>query len=259
MTGVPEEVFSVVEPMLKRWEGFRSTIYDDGTGVKTIGLGFTAPDFPHGMPSSITPAQSDAVLLRLLNETYWPPVGQLVAKLGSGFNPNRQAGTLDAVYNLGSGILGGDHTFGHYLLAKNWDAAAKSLLEYSMPGTPVHVGLLARREDDMHTFQRAWHAPDPNHYLQYPENWMVFERERFRERHLAQEIDADLRHPHLHHDVLKRDLELAQEALKRIWVVSVFEAPTYTSKRKTADWSDGRGHRYQWWTQRIEKVQKALK
>lgn len=259
MTGVPEEVFKIVEPMIKKYEGFRSHIYDDGTGTRTIGYGFTGPDFPHGMPSVITVSQSDAVLLRLLNETYWPPVGQLAAQLGPDFNPNMQAGTLDAVYNLGAGILESTQTFGHYLRAKNWKMAESVLLELSMPGTPLHAGLLARRQDEVHVMQRAYHAPDPNHYLQYPEDWTTFEGHRFRERHLAQEIDADLKHSHLHHAELTRDLVLAKEAQKRIWVVSVMEPPDYKSKRKTAVWSGTRGPRYQWWSQRIAKMEKALK
>lgn len=256
MAGIPEAVFKTVEPMIKQYEGWYPIRYNDGTGVITIGFGFIGSDFPAGMPESMSLTQGDEKLMQLLNESYYPPVAAL--PVASRMNPNELAATTDAVYNLGSGILEPTHTFGHLLRAGEFAAAAQSLLEYSMPGTAVHAGLLRRRQAELALFDKKWTAPDPNHYLEYPTETLNYGGHSFDERALAESIDGYLEHSHLHHHGLVETLPLARAAKTRIWVVSTRQPPAFQEQREHADWTDHRGSRYQWWSQRVERMEKAL-
>lgn len=256
MGGIPSEVFHLVQPMIKRWEGFYPSRYDDGTGVITIGYGFIASDFggAQNMPEHMTEAQADAKLTQLLNESYYPPVAALNKQLGGWMNPNMLASVTDAVYNLGDGILESTHTFGHYLHAKDKEGAANALLLYSMPGTPVHEGLLHRREDEQRLFLKRYVAPDP--YLIYPDE--RFGPQHLNERDFAKLVDGWLKHTHLHHHQLEEAHAGTVFFRRRMWIVSVFEPPTFTTKRQHADWSNHRGTRYQHWFHRMKAIE-ALK
>lgn len=140
---------------IQGFEGWYSKPYDDGVGVKTIGWGFIASDFPNGkVPASMTRAQGDAMLTRIINEKYAPPVLKALAPL----KPTQ--GMVDAgisfAYNLGVGAFQGAlgfETLTRALAYRDRQKVADAFLLYSNPGDPnVHAGLLRRRNAERTMF-----------------------------------------------------------------------------------------------------------
>lgn len=126
--------------MIAVYEGFVDHAYKPVAAERywTIGYGHYGADVRPGQ--HITRAQGIALLHRDLNERYAPPV--LALKLP------RQAMTdaiVDAVYNLGPGILDRSHTLGAALHARNWTAAANALLMYDKDATGRRNPVLSAR------------------------------------------------------------------------------------------------------------------
>jgi len=155
---LPNHISEAGIKFIQEFEGWYSHPYDDGVGVKTIGWGFIASDFPNGkVPNSMTRAQGDKMFVELLNKKYEPVVRRLVKYLhdtkGINLNQHQYDALVSFVFNLGVGILDTSHTVGQLLHAGQLHKAADSFLQYSNPNDPnVHAGLLRRRKGERAMF-----------------------------------------------------------------------------------------------------------
>lgn len=142
---------------IQNYEGWSSHPYDDGVGVKTIGFGFTAADFPNGrVPSHMTRADGDRKLADIIAHRYAPPVLKAIAHLHP--TQNMADACISFAYNLGTGAFTGApgfDTFQAALRSGDKRRIADAMLLYSNPGDPsVHAGLLRRRQAERALFLR---------------------------------------------------------------------------------------------------------
>lgn len=236
-------------------DGLFHAYWDPWGKVWTVGYGET-----HGVHSGIvwSRAQAENDLRKRMESSYEPAINAL----GVPLTQNQYDALCSFVWNLGPGSMQWD--VGRHLRARDYQAAADALLEYDRAGGQVLSGLSRRRHAERALFLTPDSHPkpprpvDPHHYLEYPDETLHGSGHSFNERKLAKQIDGYLQHPHLHHHGLKATLPIAVAARKRIWVVSVFEPPHFKVKRKHPDWGDRRGSRYQWWSDRIRRMEKAL-
>jgi GH24 family phage-related lysozyme (muramidase) len=134
--------------IVKNYEGLRLQAYDDGVGVWTIGYGTTR--YPNGAPvkpgDSITEPQAETYLQNDISGY----AKQLVSTIPywNQMNANQWSALISFAYNLGPAFYGasGFNTISAVLSEKRWSDLPAALELYSMPGTNVHAGLLARRK-----------------------------------------------------------------------------------------------------------------
>lgn len=257
MSGVTE-LDAAGEKFIAGWEGGQASdglyhAYWDAYGhIETIGCGQTEIDGRPVPPSLVwTPAQAYADLDHSFAERYAPSINALKVEL----NHNQFNATGSAIWNLGTGSLEWD--WGRALKAGNFREAANLLLQYDRSGGVTLQGLVDRRRGESALLLTPEPKP-PNPYGVYPTEVVHFKNKTYRERNLAQVIDNDLEHPHVHHHSLAHLLPVAEDAKLRVWVLSVFEGPEFKVRRKTPDWDDHRGVRYQLWAKRIARMEKAL-
>lgn len=144
---------------IKEFEGWYSHPYDDGVGVKTIGWGFVAHDFPNGeVPASMTRSAGDELLTKILSERYVPPVVACARHYGITLSQNELDALASFSFNLGSGAFDWRHTSGFESLHRAFRSKSKrqiadTLQLYSNPGDAnVHAGLLRRRKAERKLF-----------------------------------------------------------------------------------------------------------
>ena len=123
--------------LLKRSEGFRSEAYDDGTGVITIGWGFTE-GVKRG--DTITPAQAEQ-RLQVEVERFEQGVKALCTREP---NENELAAMTSLAYNVGLSAFKGStvlrlHNAGDYA------GASKAFDLWNKAGGQVLAGLVKRR------------------------------------------------------------------------------------------------------------------
>ncbi|MGN6189751.1 MAG: glycoside hydrolase family protein [Conexibacter sp.] len=137
---------------IKRFEGFRPTVYNDGRGVPTIGYGETHPP----LPRRISEPEAARLLARRLDQDYEPAVRALFRRGGLPFNQNRYDALVSFAYNLGPASVqgvSGFETIGRAIRARNLNAIAEAMPLYSNPHDPnVHEGLLRRRKAEARLF-----------------------------------------------------------------------------------------------------------
>ncbi len=134
--------------IVKNYEGLRLQAYDDGVGVWTIGYGTTR--YPNGervkAGDSCTAQQAESYLQNDIAGY----AKQLVASVPhwNQMNDNQRSALISFAYNLGPGFYGSSdfNTISRVLREKQWSGVPAALELYSMPGTNVHAGLLARRK-----------------------------------------------------------------------------------------------------------------
>lgn len=140
--------------LIKSFEGFSSTIYNDGTGVMTVGYGTTESDI-RPLPNHVTQQQAEALMRRKLMEKYLPPIEALHVKL----NANQLSAVLSFVYNLGVGTLEPGYDFGRALRSGDLRGAADRMLEYDHAGSQRLAGLTRRRIAERQLFLRPVATP----------------------------------------------------------------------------------------------------
>lgn len=140
--------------LIKSYEGFRETPYDDGTGVITIGYGETRKP----LPRRLTEPQAARLLLQRLDRDYEPAVRAVFSGPGAlPFNQHRYDALCSFVYNLGPNALKGGpgfETIGRAIRARDLRAIRRAMLLYCNPGTSVHEGLLRRRKAEVALFRK---------------------------------------------------------------------------------------------------------
>lgn len=135
--------------LIKSFEGFRGSPYQDAVGVWTIGYGHT-----EGVSRSTRPIfkwQATRLLRQDLNRKYCPPV----LALGVPLNQNQVDALTSLVYNLGPGILAPSHTIGAALRQRNFKAAADAFLLYDHAGSQRLPGLTRRRQAERALFLKS--------------------------------------------------------------------------------------------------------
>jgi lysozyme len=141
---VPQQAVNLV----KSFEGYRGTAYQDGVGVWTIGYGTTK--YPGGNAvaagDTVTEAQAETYLAhdmlssaQTLASTvpYW-----------TAMNANQRSALISFGYNLGAAFYGasGFESITSALGNHRWTDVPRVLTLYSDPNDPdVHPGLLRRR------------------------------------------------------------------------------------------------------------------
>jgi GH24 family phage-related lysozyme (muramidase) len=140
--------------LIKRFEGFRESPYDDGTGVITIGYGETRKP----LPRRLTESQAARLLAKRLDRDYEPAVRAVFTGPDAlPFNQHRYDALVSFVYNLGPNALKGGagfETIGKAIRARDLRAIARAMPLYSNPGTNVHEGLLRRRKAEAALFRK---------------------------------------------------------------------------------------------------------
>lgn len=140
--------------LIKRFEGFRETVYDDGTGVLTIGYGETRKP----LPRRLTEPQAARLLAERLDTSYEPAVRALFTGPNAlPFNQNRYDALVSFVYNLGPNAVKGVpgfETMGRAIRDCDVRGIARAIPLYCNPGTNVHEGLLRRRKAEVALFRK---------------------------------------------------------------------------------------------------------
>lgn len=128
-------------------DGLFHPYWDKYGNVWTIGYGHTGG--VTGSSKPLTKAQALALLADDLRRKYAPPVFAL--KLTTA---NMQVAVIDAVYNLGTGILDPSHTLGAALHRRDWPAAVKAFALYDKDANgQVLLGLQRRRDAEAALFR----------------------------------------------------------------------------------------------------------
>jgi lysozyme len=141
--------------LIKEFEGFVGHPYQDMVGVWTIGYGHTegvTRRSPH-----ISEHQASQLLERDLNSKY----AAAVNRLGVALNQNEFDALVCFVYNLGTGIIGPDHTIGKDLRKPKaghgvWrNQVADDILLYDHAGSHRVPGLTRRRQAERELFLKS--------------------------------------------------------------------------------------------------------
>jgi GH24 family phage-related lysozyme (muramidase) len=150
-TAVPRQAVAIV----KNYEGLRLQAYDDGVGVWTIGYGTTR--YPNGAPVRRGDTATEAQAEQYLQNDIRGYTKKLAATIPfwKQMNDDQHAALISFAYNLGPGFygIGGFETISAALRERRWSDVPAALLLYSMPGTNVYAGLLARRKAEGELWQ----------------------------------------------------------------------------------------------------------
>ncbi len=139
------------------WEGFSATVYDDGTGVATIGYGETDPgviasyrDHPMSQTEALT-------LLGQRLAAFAADVGRLITV---SLNVNQEAALVSFAYNVGSGGLEGS-TLRQLLNGGDYGSVRAQLMRWNRGGGKVMEGLTRRRAAEADLFETPPDAAPP--------------------------------------------------------------------------------------------------
>lgn len=141
---IPADVLSILEPLVKEFEGCKLIAYKDPGGVWTIGYGHTGLEVREGLQWD--QAQADSTLATDLAQRY----SQLVQYDPSLVfeTPGRQAALTDFVYNLGIGTYLRS-TLRQCVIQKDWEAAKLELGKWNHEAGKVSPGLSRRRDREI--------------------------------------------------------------------------------------------------------------
>jgi lysozyme len=200
---------------ITREEGVRLNRYLDSVGVPTIGIGTTAADLGHPVPTTCTLAQAEQWLRDGIARTYSAPLNRLIAE-GKIHPTQHQYDALCSIsYNEGPGILEdvGTWQMARDLAAGNMTAVGDDFMRYTMAGgRPILAGRRAREQAYYRTPDpKPAPPPDPHHYLWFDSTVRDLGGDRKgSEREIVKEYDEKRdHHPHIHEPrlgVLRRDM-----------------------------------------------------
>lgn len=137
------------------FEGFRSRPYRDAVGVWTIGYGHTRG--VTGASRAISASQGRALLQRDLNAIYAPAVNRALKLVGFKATQHEFDALVSFAFNLGPGLLTGDHDIARALRSHKRGVIANAILEYDKAGQPPRplAGLTRRRESERALFLKG--------------------------------------------------------------------------------------------------------
>jgi lysozyme len=142
--------------LIQQQEGFGGQPYVNLTGSWAIGHGHTYGVTEH------TPAISEAEAENLLIQDVANSFGPAIASLELPLTQNQFDATCSLIYQLGVDVLRRSSTFGSYLDARDWPAAANSMLVYDRHDQAVVPELSRRRAIERALFLASpASAPNP--------------------------------------------------------------------------------------------------
>lgn len=134
--------------LIKEAEGLRLRAYPDpasGGAPWTIGYGHTGAEVHEGQ--EITAEEAETLLRKDITELALRVASSVTVPV----NDNQFSALMSFTYNLGVGKLRGS-TLLRKLNAGDSQGAADEFLRWTMPGSSVHAGLLARRQAERALF-----------------------------------------------------------------------------------------------------------
>lgn len=147
-SGIPQAAVDLI----KEFEGFRSSVYDDGVGVATIGYGATF--YQSGQKVGwndppITQARGEE-LLKYHLEYFWGTQESTIPYWKE-MSDGKRGCLLSFSFNCGAGFYGngGFNTITGCLRDRRWNDVPNALLLYVNPGTSTEAGLRRRREAEI--------------------------------------------------------------------------------------------------------------
>lgn len=136
--------------LIKEFEGFRASTYDDGVGVLTIGYGTTAKAGVGINPTwGMTITEDDAE--HFLDLALAKFATKIKPKIIKPMNENEWAAFLSLAYNIGPTAFGRSSALRHFNNGDK-DKAAKAILLWNKAGGRVLKGLKRRREAERKLF-----------------------------------------------------------------------------------------------------------
>jgi len=146
--------------LIRDFEGFADKAYPDpasGGDPWTIGYGFTRVN---GKPvvrgQGMSRAEADQLLSTMVGEHANSLSGRI--PFWTDMADKQQSALISFAWNLGLGFYGDEtnfHTISTCLRNKDWAKVPDALLLYCMPGTPVHQGLLRRRQEEANVWRQG--------------------------------------------------------------------------------------------------------
>lgn len=137
-----------IKNYIKKIEGFRKDWYNDTSGVKTVGYGFTGKDFQQRYPNGMTREQADAEFEKTIRR-----FAGYVESLTPNFDKlsqNQKDALLSYVYNVGPGNFKNSSKLQAALANQDWQTAAQHMnIGYNDSRAP---GLKRRRDYERSLF-----------------------------------------------------------------------------------------------------------
>lgn len=141
MTSLQKKAFDIIT----KFEGWRSSAYTCPAGKKTIGWGFTSPEFI--WKGSMTRNEADKILVSYIDSLSSYLDGQVQVKL----NENQKAALISFIYNVGRGNFESS-TMLRKLNKKDFGGAASEFSKWNKSKGKVLSGLTSRRADERALF-----------------------------------------------------------------------------------------------------------
>jgi GH24 family phage-related lysozyme (muramidase) len=150
--------------LIIEFEGFRDKAYPDPAtgGVPwTIGYGFTRVNGQAVVPGqSLSRPEADQLLSTMVGDC----ANHLARTIPfwAEMSGKQQSCLISFAWNLGQDFYGNEsdfHTISKCLREKDWAKVPDALLLYCMPGTPVHQGLLRRRQAEADLWRQGMASP----------------------------------------------------------------------------------------------------
>lgn len=139
--------------LIQECEGFRSTVYRDSAGLRTIGYGHRLQP-GESFPNGITQQQAEEYLAKDVSVAEAAVLRLVRVPLTA----HQFDALVDFVFNLGAGRLASSSLL-RDLNAGRFDSAAVQLLRWDHCGAQENAGLKARREAEFRLFTMAVAPP----------------------------------------------------------------------------------------------------
>jgi lysozyme len=129
-------------PIIRQWEGVRTTPYLDVAKIPTVCIGETAVQM-----RTYTVAECNAILSRRIVQDFGPQVLQCVPGLAAPARLNQLSASIVLAYNIGTGAFC-KSTIARRFNAAQWRAGCDGFLAWRFAGGRELRGLVNRREDE---------------------------------------------------------------------------------------------------------------
>lgn len=148
-----EDGLKILQPLLKKHEGFRSNAYKDIVGVVTIGYGFTSAVIPKlKMGDTITRDKADELLLQFSRDNYALPIWTAITvRDNPQFTAEMFAAIVSLAYNVGVTKIK-NSTMIKKLNSGDFSGAKDEFAKFNKAGGKVVAGLVTRRADEANLF-----------------------------------------------------------------------------------------------------------
>jgi lysozyme len=129
-------------PIIRQWEGVRTTPYLDVAKIPTVCIGETAVQM-----RAYTVAECNEMLNRRVVQDFGPLVLQCIPGLATPARLNQLSASIVLAYNIGTGAFC-KSTIARRFNAAQWRAGCDGFLAWRFAGGREMRGLLNRRQDE---------------------------------------------------------------------------------------------------------------